>query len=259
MGMEGRGWQKAASTPPCPAWSPYSPGLLQLCRALGGGQGLSPQTRGQSSGLGEAVLGESTHCSPAPRQGCPITWEEWGLSPMGHSHLGWGVPAWWGVAGGTRARMSWKHSAQRWHRSSGDKGLRIFPTAWARVALGPRGLHPALTHTCAPCPLPSPTLTWRRQLLGPTYLLAPGKAPCSHELGCPGSLPAPTYSHWMCRCWLHPSLLGVPGRSSSSGSGGVTPAGAVTMSMATILSPRVRRVELRGSARGAEMGWRVTD
>lgn len=133
------------------------------------------------------------------------------------------------------------------------------PNSWARVALGPRGLRPALTHTCAPCPLPSPALTWRRQLLGPTYLLAPGKAPCSRELGCPGSLPAPTYSHWMCRCWLHPSLLGVPGRSSSSGSGGVTPAGAVTMSMATILSPRVCRVELRGSARGAEMGWRVTD
>lgn len=39
----------------------------------------------------------------------------------------------------------------------------------------------------------------------------------------------------------------------------MTPAGTVAVSMATILSPRTRRVELEGSARGAEMGYRVTD
>lgn len=32
-----------------------------------------------------------------------------------------------------------------------------------------------------------------------------------------------------------------------------------TVTMATILSPRMQRVELQGSARGAEMGYRVTD
>lgn len=258
MGMEGRGWQKAASTPPCPAWSPYSPGLLQLCRALGGGQGLSPQTRGQSSGLGEAVLGGSTHCSPAPRQGCPVTWEEWGLSPMSQPPRVGSASL---VGCGRRHSRKDELEALSPALAPQPRGQRPtdLPNSWARVALGPRGLRPALTHTWAPCPLPSPTLTWRRQLLGPTYLLVPGKAPCSRELGCPGALPAPTYSHWRCRCWLHPSLLGVLGRSSSSGSGGVTPAGAVTMSMATILSPRVCRVKLRGSARGAEMGWRVTD
>lgn len=113
MGMEGRGWQEAASTPPCPAWNPCSPGLsFPALQGSGWGQELSPQTHEQSSGLGDTVLEGSTHCTPAPGQGCPITWEVWGLLPMGHSHLGRGVPAWRGVAGGTRERMSEKRSAQ---------------------------------------------------------------------------------------------------------------------------------------------------
>lgn len=101
------------------------------------------------------------------------------------------------------------------------------PNSWVRVALGPRGPRPALTHTWALRPLLSSTLVWRRQLFPPTDLLAPGKAPLQPRVGVP-RVPAPTCSHWMCRGWLHPSHLGVPGRSSSSGSGGVTPAVAVT-------------------------------
>lgn len=86
--------------PTLPCLEPLFTGAFPALQ--GTGQGLSPQTRGQSSGLREAVLGVSTHCMPVPGKGCPITWEEWCLSLMGHSHLWKGVPAWWGVAGSAR-------------------------------------------------------------------------------------------------------------------------------------------------------------
>lgn len=119
----GKGWEwkegGGKRHPTLPCLEPLFTGAF-LCRARGGGQELKPQTGGQSSG-GSAGRKHPLH----PGQGCPITGEEWGLSPMGHSHLGRGVPARRGVAGDTRELMSGK----RWHRSPGDKGLRIFPTA----------------------------------------------------------------------------------------------------------------------------------
>lgn len=95
---EGGGKRLPAPHPALPE-APAHRGFSSSAGHRAGAEPPDPRAKLRAGG-GSAGRGHPLH--PALGQSCPVvTWEELALSPMGHSHPGRGVPARWGVAGGT--------------------------------------------------------------------------------------------------------------------------------------------------------------
>lgn len=92
--------------PTLPCLEPLFTGAFPALQGTGRGAGAEPPDPWAKLRAWGGSAGREHPLHPCTSQGCPVTWEELGLSPMGHSHLGRGVPARWGVASGTRGRMS---------------------------------------------------------------------------------------------------------------------------------------------------------